>query len=374
VFAPLSLLLLLLLAAPLLKIETGFPDDGTAPTDTPQRQAYDLIDSGFGPGANGALLIVAELPSSLSSNQQQLTQELQNTQQSLEKVPGVQQVATITNTPTDSVAIFAVQPTTGPDDDATTQLVQHLRTTAIPAAVEGTGIAADQVFVGGQTAVLIDLTQRINERMFLIIGTVLAGSFLLLMMVFRSLFVPFKAAVMNLLSIGAAYGVLVAVFNWGWAKGAIGLHETVTIAPFVPVMMFAILFGLSMDYEVFLLSRIREEYLKSGDSRGSVVVGLSNTARVITAAASIMIAVFLAYVTNPSPVLKTIALGLAVAVFVDATIVRMVLVPSTMELAGRANWWLPKWLDRVLPNLHVDEPDEDDATPAPDDERVSVRV
>jgi RND superfamily putative drug exporter len=218
------------------------------------------------------------------------------------------------------------------------------------------------------------LTPRINARMFLIIGTVLAGSFLLLMMVFRSLFVPFKAAVMNLLSIGAAYGVLVAVFNWGWAKGAIGLHETVTIAPFVPVMMFAILFGLSMDYEVFLLSRIREEYLKSGDSHGSVVVGLSNTARVITAAASIMIAVFLAYVTNPSPVLKTIALGLAVAVFVDATIVRMVLVPSTMELAGRANWWLPKWLDRVLPNLHVDEPDEDDATPAPDDERVSVRV
>ena len=209
---------------------------------------------------------------------------------------------------------------------------------------------------------LIDLTQRINDRLFLIIGTVLAGSFILLMMVFRSLFVPFKAAVMNLLSIGAAYGVLVAVFNWGWAKGAIGLHETVTIAPFVPVMMFAILFGLSMDYEVFLLSRIREEYLKSGDSHSSVVVGLSNTARVITAAASIMIAVFLAYVTNPSPVLKTIALGLAVAVFVDATIVRMILVPSTMELAGRANWWLPKWLDRILPNLHVDEPEPDDDT------------
>jgi RND superfamily putative drug exporter len=212
--------------------------------------------------------------------------------------------------------------------------------------------------------VLIDLTTRINERLFLIIGTVLAGSFLLLMMVFRSLFVPFKAAVMNLLSIGAAYGVLVAVFNWGWMKGLIGLHETVTIASFVPVMMFAILFGLSMDYEVFLLSRIREEYLKSGDSHNSVVVGLSNTARVITAAASIMIAVFLSYVTNPSPTLKTIALGLAVAVFVDATIVRMVLVPSTMELAGRANWWLPKWLDRILPNLHVDEPESDEEAPA----------
>jgi RND superfamily putative drug exporter len=180
---------------------------------------------------------------------------------------------------------------------------------------------------------------------------------------------------MNLLSIGAAYGVLVAVFNWGWAKDAIALHETVTIASFVPVMMFAILFGLSMDYEVFLLSRIREEYLRSGDSHNSVVVGLSNTARVITAAASIMIAVFLAYVTNPSPTIKTIALGLATAVFVDATIVRMVLVPSTMELAGRANWWLPRWLDRILPNLHVDEPGpEPPSAPEPDREPVGTAV
>jgi RND superfamily putative drug exporter len=364
VFAPLSLLVLLLLAAPLLKIETGFPDDGSAPTDTPQRQAYDLIEQGFGPGANGPLLIVAELPSSLTSNPQQLTTTLQDVQQSLEKVEGVQQVTPITNEPANTVAVLLVTPTTGPDDGATTDLVEHLRTTAVPQAVQGTDVSVDQVYVGGQTAVLIDLTNRIDERLFLIIGTVLAGSFLLLMMVFRSLFVPFKAAVMNLLSIGAAYGVLVAVFNWGWMKGVIGLHETVTIASFVPVMMFAILFGLSMDYEVFLLSRIREEYLKSGDSHNSVVVGLSNTARVITAAASIMIAVFLSYVTNPSPTLKTIALGLAVAVFVDATIVRMILVPSTMELAGRANWWLPKWLDRILPNVHVDEPEPDEVDPA----------
>jgi RND superfamily putative drug exporter len=371
-FAPLSLVLLLVLAAPLLKIDTGFPDDGSAPTDTPQRQAYDLLVEGFGPGANGPLLIVAELPSSLTSNTQQLTQVLQQAQKALQQVDGVQQVTPITNTPDDTVAVFFVVPTTGPDDRATTELVERLRDTSIPQALDGTGIDPNQVYVGGETAVLIDLTDRINERLFLIIGTVLAGSFLLLMMVFRSLFVPFKAAIMNLLSIGAAYGVLVAVFNWGWGKDIIGLEETVTIASFVPVMMFAILFGLSMDYEVFLLSRIREEYLRTGDSHNSVVVGLSNTARVITAAASIMIAVFLAYVTNPSPTVKMIGLGLATAVLIDATVVRMVLVPSTMELMGRANWWLPKWLDRVLPDLHVDEPEP--AVDEPERDRVGAGV
>ncbi|MEJ5256317.1 MAG: MMPL family transporter [Acidimicrobiales bacterium] len=180
-------------------------------------------------------------------------------------------------------------------------------------------------------------------------------------MVFRTLFVPLKAAVMNLLSIGAAYGVLVAVFEWGWGRQVIGLQETVVIAAFVPVMMFAILFGLSMDYEVFLLSRIREEYGRSGDSHASIVVGLAKTARVITSAALIMMAVFLAFVTNPEPTVKMIGLGLAVAVFVDATIVRMVLVPSTMELLGGANWWLPRWLDRLLPDIHLD----DDARAAP---------
>jgi RND superfamily putative drug exporter len=374
-FAPLSLIVLLLLAAPLLRMDTGFPDDGSAPTDTPQRQAYDRVVDGFGPGANGPLLIAAELPSSLSTDQQALTQALQSAQQKLEQVSGVKQVQAVTNTPANTVAVLLVTPTTGPDDGATTDLVEHLRDTAIPQAVEGTQIEASQVYVGGQTAVLIDLTKRINQRMVPIIATVLLGSFVLLMMVFRSLFVPFKAAIMNLLSIGASYGVLVAVFNWGWGKDLIGLQETVTIASFVPVMMFAILFGLSMDYEVFLLSRIREEYLKSGDSHSSVVVGLSNTARVITAAASIMIAVFLSYVTNPSPTVKMLGLGLATAVFIDATIVRMVLVPATMELAGRANWYLPKWLDRILPDLHVDEPetsDDGDEPGAPDRDLVAA--
>ena len=227
----------------------------------------------------------------------------------------------------------------------------------------------------------MDLTDLIQARLFPFIAGVIIGAFLLLMMVFRSLFVPFKAAVMNLLSIAAAYGFVVAVFQWGWGRELIGLQETVPIVAFVPVMMFAILFGLSMDYEVFLLSRIREDYLRTGDSHTSVVNGLASTARVITSAALIMISVFLSFVTNPSPTVKMIGLGMAVAVFVDATIVRMMLVPATMELAGKWNWWIPAWLDKILPRISVDAPDPDDppatrthATPAPDPDREPASV
>jgi RND superfamily putative drug exporter len=355
-WAPLSLLVLLLLAAPMLRIETGFPDDGTAPTDTTQRQAFDLLDQAFGPGANGPLVIVGPLPADAARDPGPSLEAIEGFVQKLEATPGVERVIPGANPPAYSVAFIEVIPTTSPDDPATTRLVEELRSTGIAEALQGTDIDASQVHVGGTTASLIDLTDRIDSRLWLIIATVLAGSFLLLMMVFRSVFVPLKAAIMNLLSIGAAYGVIVAVFQWGWAKGLIGLDETISVAPFVPVMMFAILFGLSMDYEVFLLSRIREEYLRSGDSHESVVIGLANTARVITAAASIMIAVFLSYVTNPVPTVKMIGLGLAVAVFVDATVVRMILVPATMELLGKANWWLPRWLDRILPHINVEGP------------------
>ena len=257
-------------------------------------------------------------------------------------------------------------------------LVRTLRTDTIPKATADGPIPTADVAVGGATAVSIDLTDLIRSRLFPFIAGVIIGAFLLLMMVFRSLFVPFKAAVMNLLSIGAAYGFVVAVFQWGWGKEIIGLEDTVPIVAFVPVMMFAILFGLSMDYEVFLLSRIREDYLRTGDSHTSVVNGLASTARVITSAALIMIGVFLSFVTNPSPTVKMIGLGMAVAVFVDATIVRMMLVPATMELAGRWNWWIPAWLDRILPNISVDAPDPDDPpatrthtrpTPEPDRSR-----
>jgi putative drug exporter of the RND superfamily len=352
-FAPLSLLILVVLAVPLFRIDLGFPTDSTAPADTTQRRAYDLITAGFGEGANGPLLIVGPLPADAKADPQQTATTVEAFVQKLGATPDVARVVPGSNPPDYTILFIEVIPSSGPNDAATKDLVKNLRA-EMPRALEGTGIDASQVFIGGSTAELIDLTDRITERMPYLFAVVLGASFLLLMMVFRSVFVPFKAAVMNLLSIGAAYGVLVAMFEWGWGRGLIGLDETVIIAAFVPVMMFAILFGLSMDYEVFLLSRIREEYLRSGDSHNSIVIGLSNTARVITSAALIMIAVFLSFVTNPDPTVKMIGLGLAVAVFIDATIVRMVLVPSTMELMGNANWWLPGWLDRLLPTLNVE--------------------
>ena len=222
------------------------------------------------------------------------------------------------------------------------------RSTRSPLHSSGTDADA---FVGGRTAMQADLSDRISDRLLAFILVVIALSFVLLMMVFRSVMVPLKAAIMNMLSIGAAYGVIVAVFQWGWAKGLVGLDATVPVNPFVPMIMFAVLFGLSMDYEVFLLSRVREEYQRTGDSHQSVVDGLAATARVITSAALIMISVFLAFVATDDVTVKMFGLGLATAVFVDATLVRMVLVPSTMSLLGSANWWLPRWLDRVLPHM-----------------------
>jgi putative drug exporter of the RND superfamily len=248
-------------------------------------------------------------------------------------------------------AFMTAQPTTAPQDHATAETMERLRHDVIPAALDGTDADA---FVGGRTAMQADLSDRISDRLLAFILVVIALSFVLLMMVFRSVMVPLKAAIMNMLSIGAAYGVIVAVFQWGWAKGLVGLDATVPVNPFVPMIMFAVLFGLSMDYEVFLLSRVREEFQRTGDSHRSVVDGLAATARVITSAALIMISVFLAFVATDDVTVKMFGLGLATAVFVDATLVRMVLVPSTMSLLGSANWWLPRWLDRVLPHMDLE--------------------
>jgi RND superfamily putative drug exporter len=247
-----------------------------------------------------------------------------------------------------------VTPTTGPSDDATTSLIHTLRDDVLPKAVVGTPIDPSRAYVTGTTAVVVDFAAQVQSRMLLFFGAVLALTFVLLMMVFRSLFVPVKAVIMNLLSIGASFGVLVLIFQEGWGSGMLGIGEKVPIVVFVPIVMFAVLFGLSMDYEVFLLSRIREEYQKTGDSAEAVVSGLANTARVITSAAMIMIFVFLAGATNPAVPVKMLGLGMAVAVLVDATIVRMILVPSSMELMGKANWWLPRWIDKILPHINVD--------------------
>jgi putative drug exporter of the RND superfamily len=247
-----------------------------------------------------------------------------------------------------------VTPKSAPQEIATDQLVHRLREKVLPAATRGTGVT---VLVSGITAMFIDMSGFLSGRLPFFIGAVILLSFVLLTVVFRSVLVAAKAAVMNVLSIAAAYGVIVAIFQWGWGKSLFGVDKTGPIESFLPMMLFAILFGLSMDYEVFLMSRIREEYLRNGgDNATAVADGLAATARVITAAAAIMVCVFGSFVIgDPIRVLKLFGLGLATAVFVDATLVRMVLVPSTMELLGRANWWLPRWLDRMLPKVNVGE-------------------
>jgi RND superfamily putative drug exporter len=374
IYALSSLIALLVLASPVLSMHLGFIDDGNQPTSLTQRQAYDLVTQGFGPGANGPLLVAIALPKPTATNAKPDITAALTLASRIQHTANVASVQGPLPSPTGNAAIIIVNPKTAPGAPETQTLVRTLRADVIPSAVHGTSISAVNVHVGGQTAELIDLTDRIESRLVLFIGIVVLGAFLLLVLVFRSIAVPLKAAIMNLLSIGAAYGVVVAVFQWGWLKSLIGLQQTIPIEAFIPLMMFAILFGLSMDYEVFLMSRIRESYLKTGQSRASVGIGLTATARVITSAALIMISVFLSFVTNPQPTVKMLGLGLAVAVFVDATLVRLILVPATMELLGKANWWFPKWLE-WLPTIDLEgtgavKADAATATSAPTREPV----
>ncbi|MFN8036643.1 MAG: MMPL family transporter [Acidimicrobiia bacterium] len=339
-----SLGALLVLAVPMLSLHFGTADAGNDLRTQTTRRAYDLTKEGFGPGYAGPLLLAVRLPGDGSKT------ALDRLGQAVQSTPGVALVTPPQLNPAGDAAVVTVFPKTSPQDDATDDLVHRLRDGVIPKAVHGTGAT---VALGGVTAVTIDFSARIAARLPWFIGGVIVLSFLLLLVVFRSVLVPLKAAVMNLLSVGAAYGVIVAVFQWGWFKDFLGIEKG-PIEAWVPMMLFAILFGLSMDYEVFLISRIKEEYLKTGDNAESVADGLAATARVITAAAAIMIAVFLSFVFGELRVLKLMGVGLAVAVFIDATLVRMVLVPSTMELLGDANWWFPKWLDRIVPHVAVE--------------------
>jgi RND superfamily putative drug exporter len=340
-----ALAILVVLAIPVLSLQMLFTDSGNDPTSLTTRRAYDLLAEGFGPGANGQLFIAVDLPPGSPAD---LPQNVASAVQSTNGIATV--LPPQTNQAGDTALIVAI-PKTSPQDGATESLVHTLRQKVIPPVVAGTPAHA---LVGGVTAAGIDAAARFSQRLFWVIGGVVLLSFLLLMAVFRSIAVPIKAAIMNLLSIGAAYGVIVAVFQWGWGKGLIGVDKTGPIDPWIPLMLFTILFGLSMDYEVFLLSRIREEWLKTGDNATAVADGLAQTARVITAAAAIMFCVFGSFVIGDVRVLKVFGLGLAVAVLIDATIVRLVLVPATMELLGKANWWFPKWLDRIVPTLDVE--------------------
>jgi len=334
---------LLFLSSPLLGLQLGFPDEGTLPDSRTERRAYDLNAEGFGPGINGPLVIAVNVAEDAS-----IVEPL------AAAIAGDSGIAAVVPPQVDldaGVATILAFPSTSPQDSETLDTIKRLRAEVFPPVLDASPAVAH---VGGGTPSFADIGDKVADRLPYFIGAVILLSFLLLMLVFRSILVPLKAALLNLLSIGAAYGVLVAVFQWGWGLNLIGLEATVPIVSFLPMFMFAILFGLSMDYEVFLLSRVREEYLLTGDNDASVIRGLAGTGRVITSAALIMISVFLGFVLGDDSVIKMMGLGLATAIFVDATIVRMVLVPATMKLMGDANWWLPGWLDKLLPTIDIE--------------------
>ena len=344
-FAIVGLGLLLMLAVPLFSIRLGNSDAGNLPTTDTTRVAYDLLAKGFGPGYNGPLLVAVEVPTTAAKA------SLPALHDALASTAGVAFVTAPRFGPAGDVAVMSVFPTSAPQDKATVDLIHHLRHTVIPPVVAASGAV---VHIGGATATFDDLSTYLGARLPVFIMVVLGLSFLLLLAVFRSVVVPLKAVIMNVLSIGAAYGVLVGVFQWGVGKNLIGLGKTGPIEAFVPMMMFAILFGLSMDYEVFLLSRIKEEWDRTHDNGQAVADGLSYTARVITAAAAIMVCVFGSFIFGGERVIKEFGMGLAVAILIDATLVRLVLVPATMELLGNANWWFPRWLERVVPRIQIE--------------------
>ncbi len=339
-----GLAMIVTLAIPVFSIRLGSSDASARPTSDTSRRAYDLEAEGFGPGSNGPLLVVSQI------NGQGDLATLQKVRRAVQADSGVAFATPAIPNQDFSAAVMQVIPTTSPQDEGTLVLINRLREEILPQATSGSGVKAH---VGGITASFEDISQVLHDRLPIFIGAVLALSFVLIMVVFRSILIPIKAVILNMLSIGAAYGVIVAVFQWGWGASLLGLGTTGPIDSFVPMMLFAILFGLSMDYEVFLLSRIKEEYDRTRDNNMAIVQGLSRTARVITAAAAIMITVFGSFILGDERAIKEFGFGMSVAVLIDASIVRLILVPATMELFGKANWWFPKWLV-WLPEIHVD--------------------
>ena len=361
-----ALAILIPLAVPLLSLSLGQKDVAALSTSTTERRAYDLISQNFGPGVNGPLIIAVSLGSpaqastssssssssgSAGSDPRTTDPRLQTLQKDVSATHGVAAVTPIQIDQAGTTAYFNAIATTGPADQATADLVSTLRSSVIPAADKGTNMTA---YIGGTTAGYADLASVIASKLLLQILVVIALSFVLLLLAFRTVVVPVQAAVMNLLSIGAAYGVLTALFQWGWLHGLIGLDGAVPVVSYVPLFMFAVLFGLSMDYEVFLVSQIKEHVDQGQDYTRSVTSGLVTSAVVITAAASIMVFVFGGFVLNGDPTVKQFGIGLAVAVILDATIVRCLLVPARMVMLGKHAWYLPRWLGRILPRISIE--------------------
>jgi RND superfamily putative drug exporter len=344
-----ALAVLAVLSIPLLQLELGQNDISALPKSTTARQAYDGLTQGFGPGINGPLLIASEFESAGEAKT-----VLPVLEKKIAAAPDVAQVSEPTLDKAGTAAVFTVISKSAPWADETVSLVEGLRDETIPAALKG---SSTHSYVGGQTAGYIDLATQISDKLPLMIGIVVALSFIVLLLAFRSLLVPLKAAAMNLISVAAAYGVVTAVFQLGWGSSLIGLDHAIPIVSFVPLLMFAILFGLSMDYEVFLLTQMREHYRKTGKEKDAVIEGLANTGRVITSAAAIMVCVFTSFVLNGNPIVKEFGVGLAVAIAIDSTLVRCLLVPAIMVLLGKWAWWMPGWLGRFVPHISIEGED-----------------
>jgi RND superfamily putative drug exporter len=355
-----ALIVMLALSAPVLSLRLGSSDQGNDPASSTTRKAYDLLSDGFGPGFNGPLQLVAE-----NADRQALT-ALTAT---VSRTPGVAAAFALPAQPGATIGIVQVIPTTSPQDEETSKLNERLRDDVIPPAEQGTAM---QVYVGGQTAIFDDFADVLTGKIPLFITVIVGLGFILLLIAFRSVLVPLTAAVMNLLAAGASFGVVVAVFQFGWGSEALGLGRAGPVEAFLPAIMLAILFGLSMDYQVFLVSRMHEEWVHTRDNRRAITIGQASTGRVITAAATIMICVFMAFVFGGQRVIAEFGIGLASAVFIDAFILRTVLVPALMHLFGKANWWLPGWIDRWMPHLSVEPAEDSDPTPTPPKEPVTT--
>ncbi|MFE6853020.1 MMPL family transporter [Streptomyces sp. NPDC057674] len=351
-----GVLVLLVLAFPLLFIQLGHIGDGADPKSFTDRRAFDLISTAFGPGANGPLTVVVDQTAVPSADRADLADKLK---QALTGVPDAAYITPLQATSDGDVLVGTAYSVASPQDEKTTQLTNHLVDDVLPQAAAGTEA---KTYVTGTTASQVDFLDLVSSRLPLIIAVVVGLAFLVILIVFRGLLVAVKAAVLNVLSIAASYGVVVAVFQWGWGGPALGVSGKVPIESYVPMMMFAIVFGLSMDYEIFLLSRVREAWLRTGDSKASVAHALEITARVITCAALIMVSVFAAFIVSDNIVVKMLGLGLAASVLIDATVVRLLLVPAVMTLLGKHAWWTPRWLDRILP--HLDTEGEGEVEPA----------
>jgi RND superfamily putative drug exporter len=351
-----ALLVIMALSVPVLTLRPGSSDQSNDPASSTTRKAYDMLSAGFGPGFNGPLQLIAETP---AAGDQQALAALTAT---VARTPGVAAAFALPAQPGARIGIVRVIPTTSPQDEETSALIERLRTEVIPPAERGTTM---QVYVGGQTAIFDDFADVLIGKLPLFITVIVGLGFVLLLIAFRSILVPLTAAVMNLLAAAASFGVVVAVFQWGWGSEALGVGRAGPVEAFLPPVMLAILFGLSMDYQVFLVSRMHEEWVHTRDNRRAIIVGQASTGRVITAAGMIMVCVFMAFVFGGQRIIAEFGLGLASAVFIDAFILRTVLVPVVMHLFGSGNWWLPRWIDRWLPHLAVEPAEDSESAPEP---------